>query len=96
MALTRKQIAQAPSLARAQANRTTPALTLQPRPQSSRLPELDALRGLMLVGMTLTHLPTQASHYSNQLLGFVSWAEGFVLLSAVLTGRVYGSILQQR
>ncbi len=50
----------------------------------------------MLIGMTLTHLPTQASHYSNQLLGFVSWAEGFVLLSAVLTGRVYGSILQQR
>ena len=96
MALTRKQIAQAPSLARVQANRTTPALTLQPRPQSSRLPELDALRGLMLVGMTLTHLPTQASHYSNQLLGFVSWAEGFVLLSAVLTGRVYSSILQQR
>ncbi len=47
----------------------------------------------MLVGMTLTHLPTQASHYSNQLLGFVSWAEGFVLLSAVLTGRVYGALL---
>lgn len=50
----------------------------------------------MLIGIALTHLPTQASHYSNQMLGFVSWAEGFVLLSALLTGRVYGSILQQR
>ena len=96
MALSKRQIAQDRSLARVQSKRTIPALTLQPRLQSSRLPELDALRGLMLIGMTLTHLPTQASHYSNQLLGFVSWAEGFVLLSAVLTGRVYGSILQQR
>jgi len=61
-----------------------------------RLPDLDALRGIMLIGMTLTHLPTGASHYSNQLLGFVSWAEGFVLLSALLAGRVYGGLLRQR
>ncbi len=61
-----------------------------------RLPDLDALRGIMLIGMTLTHLPTSASHYSNQLLGFVSWAEGFVLLSALLAGRVYGGLLRQR
>jgi hypothetical protein len=61
-----------------------------------RLPDLDALRGIMLIGMTLTHLPTSASHYSNQLLGFVSWAEGFVLLSALLAGRVYGALLRQR
>ncbi len=77
-------------------NQTAAALTILPRPRSARLPELDALRGLMLIGIALTHLPTQASHYSNQMLGFVSWAEGFVLLSALLTGRVYGSILQQR
>lgn len=61
-----------------------------------RLPDLDALRGIMLIGMTLTHLPTGASHYSNQLLGFVSWAEGFVLLSALLAGRVYDALLRQR
>jgi hypothetical protein len=61
-----------------------------------RLPDLDALRGIMLIGMTLTHLPTGASHYSNQLFGFVSWAEGFVLLSALLAGRVYGALLRQR
>lgn len=72
-------------------------LTLQrgPRP-SSRLPELDALRGLMLVGIVLTHLPTRASHYANQMLGFISWAEGFVLISALLAGRVYGNVLRQR
>ena len=63
---------------------------------SSRLPELDALRGLMLVGMALTHMPTRASSYSNQILGFVSWAEGFVLISALLAGRVYGAHLRQR
>lgn len=77
-------------------NWTTGAATIPFPLHSSRLPELDALRGLMLVGMTLTHLPTQASHYSNQLLGFVSWAEGFVLVSALLTGRVYGALMQQK
>jgi hypothetical protein len=61
-----------------------------------RLPDLDALRGIMLIGMTLTHLPTGASHYSNQLFGFVSWAEGFVFLSALLAGRVYGGLLRQQ
>ena len=49
----------------------------------------------MLVGIALTHLPTRVSHYSNQLLGFISWAEGFVLISALLAGRVYGALLRQ-
>lgn len=72
-------------------------LMLQPQAFSGRrLPELDALRGLMLVGMALTHLPTRASYYSNQMFGFVSWAEGFVLVSALLSGRVYGAILRQK
>lgn len=44
--------------------------------------ELDALRGLMLVLMTLTHLPTRLSSPLGQPFGFVSAAEGFVLLSA--------------
>ena len=48
----------------------------------SRRIELDALRGLMLVIMVLTHLPTRLRSYSDQPLGFVSAAEGFVFLAA--------------
>ena len=53
--------------------------------------ELDALRGLMLVLMTLTHMPTMYSLPSGQPFGFVSAAEGFVFLSALMVGRVYGA-----
>ena len=52
--------------------------------------ELDALRGIMLVLMTLTHMPTMYSLPSGQPFGFVSAAEGFVFLSAFMAGRVYG------
>jgi len=51
--------------------------------------ELDALRGLLLVLMTLTHLPTRFSAYSSKAFGFVSAADGFVFLSAFLTGAIY-------
>jgi hypothetical protein len=51
--------------------------------------ELDAARGLMLVWITLTHLPTSASTYVNQPFGFISAAEGFIFLSALFTGRIY-------
>ena len=51
--------------------------------------EVDALRGLMLVWMTLTHLPTGISVYSYQPIGFVSSAEGFIFLSALFTGLIY-------
>ncbi len=57
--------------------------------QLPRKPEFDALRGLFLVWMTLTHLPTRLSDLVNQPFGFVSSAEGFVFLSALLVGRVY-------
>lgn len=50
--------------------------------------ELDALRGLFLVWMTLTHLPTRFSDFVNSPFGFVSSAEGFVFVSALLVGRV--------
>ncbi|HEV2275739.1 MAG TPA: OpgC domain-containing protein [Acidobacteriaceae bacterium] len=53
-----------------------------------RVPELDALRGLFLVWMTLTHLPTRLSNLVNQPFGFVSSAEGFVFLSALLVARL--------
>lgn len=54
-----------------------------------RRPELDALRGLFLVWMTLTHLPTHFSDFVNSPIGFVSSAEGFVFISAFLVGRLY-------
>jgi hypothetical protein len=57
--------------------------------QLPRKPEFDALRGLFLVWMTLTHLPTRMSELVNQPFGFISSAEGFVFLSALLVGRVY-------
>jgi len=59
---------------------------------SLRQPELDALRGLLLVWMTLTHLPTRVSAFANEPFGFVSAAEGFVFLSAVLTGKLHGKL----
>jgi hypothetical protein len=56
---------------------------------SGRRDDLDALRGLMLVLMAVTHLPTRFAAPLGQPFGFVSAAEGFVLISAFLAGRVY-------
>jgi len=56
---------------------------------SERCTELDWLRGLMLVLMTVTHFPTALSGVFSQPFGFVSAAEGFVFLSAFLVGAVY-------
>ncbi len=38
--------------------------------------------------MTCTHLPTRFNAYSNQFVGYVSAAEGFIFLAAFLTGRI--------
>lgn len=59
------------------------------RTGSARLWQVDALRGAMLVLMTLTHVPTRFSSPAGQPLGFVSAAEGFVFLSAFMAGLVY-------
>lgn len=58
--------------------------------------ELDALRGLMLVLMTLTHLPTRLTSPLGQPFGFVSAAEGFVLLSAYMAGLVYTRVARKK
>ena len=55
----------------------------------TRRPELDAMRGLMLVLMATTHVPTRYSTWLSQPLGFVSSAEGFVFLSAYMVGAIY-------
>jgi hypothetical protein len=51
--------------------------------------DIDAARGLMLVWMTLTHLPTALTPWVNQPLGYLSASEGFIFLSALFTGRIY-------
>jgi hypothetical protein len=61
----------------------------------NRIEELDALRGLMLVWITCTHLPTILSTYVNQPLGFFAATEGFIFLSALFTGRIYFRIAER-
>ncbi len=58
----------------------------------TRKPELDALRGLMLLLITVTHVPTTIADRLSQPFGFVSAAEGFVFLSAFLIGGVYTKV----
>ncbi len=62
----------------------------------SRRIELDVLRGVLLLLMALTHLPTRASAYADQPLGFVSTAEGFVFLSAFVASCTYTRLLRER
>jgi hypothetical protein len=49
----------------------------------------------MLILMPLAHLPTQARVVTNQQLGFVTEAEGFVFLSAFLTGRIFARVVNE-
>jgi hypothetical protein len=57
--------------------------------------EIDAARGLMLVWMTLTHLPTAITPWVNQPFGYFSASDGFIFLSALFTGRIYYCLLQR-
>lgn len=61
----------------------------------NRIEELDALRGLMLVWMTCTHLPTVLSIYLNQPIGYFAATEGFIFLSALFTGRICARLWQR-
>ena len=51
---------------------------------------LDTMRGLFLVLMTLNHLPWAKTPITGEPWGFVSAAEGFVFLSGMVSGLVYG------
>jgi hypothetical protein len=62
---------------------------------NNRIEEVDALRGLMLVWMTCTHLPTVLSTYVNQPLGFFAATEGFIFLSALFTGRICARLVER-
>lgn len=65
-----------------------PLTSVKPGKDFQRILALDALRGFLLIWMTLTHLPTRVSPYSNQVVGYVSAAEGFIFMAAVLIGRI--------
>lgn len=58
--------------------------------------ELDALRGLMLLLMTVTHLPSRLTSPVGQPFGYVSAAEGFVFLAAYMCGWIYGRTALKR
>ena len=62
--------------------------------ETSRRSELiDLLRGLCLVLMTVDHLPpTLIRKFTWQTFGFFSAAEGFVFLSGLVAGQVYGRV----
>lgn len=54
-----------------------------------RNPAIDILRGVLLLLMTMTHLPTVWSTALGEPLGFISAAECFVFLSAFMAGKIF-------
>jgi len=60
-----------------------------------RNPAIDILRGVLLLLMTMSHLPTVWSASLGEPLGFISAAEGFVFLSAFLAGKLF-QVRQER
>ena len=57
---------------------------------------IDFLRGLCLVVMTVDHLPPDIfEKFTWQTFGFISAAEGFVFLSGLVSGVVYGRVAMQ-
>ena len=61
---------------------------------SKRDLRFDSLRGLMLVCITVNHLPSLLRPITDQSLGIFSAAEGFVFLSGLLAGWVYARRLR--
>ncbi|HMD59951.1 MAG TPA: OpgC domain-containing protein [Opitutaceae bacterium] len=62
---------------------------------SERDPRFDTMRGLLLICMTVNHLPTELRCLTDQSLGVFSAAEGFVFLSGLMAGLVYTRRLRQ-
>jgi hypothetical protein len=62
----------------------------------NRRHEIDAIRGVLLLIMAITHLPTRLNAYADQPFGYVSAAEGFVFLSAFLIGSIHAPLLLSR
>jgi hypothetical protein len=58
-------------------------------PSLSRDTSLDVLRGALLLMMALNHIPSALRWLTDQPLGYVSSAEGFVFMSGLVAGKVY-------
>ena len=58
-------------------------------PAGGRDLRFDSLRGLMLVTMTINHLPSSLRLFTDESMGIFSAAEGFVFISGLLAGIVY-------
>ncbi len=70
---------------------------MNPTNSPDRDSRIDVLRGLVLVIMTSDHLPDNPLFSLGwQTFGYVSAAEGFVFLSGLVTGWVYGKVLLRR
>ncbi|MBV9344245.1 MAG: OpgC domain-containing protein [Gammaproteobacteria bacterium] len=59
-------------------------------PRPLRDLRIDSLRGLMLAEITLVHSGCPLGRLSNEMFGRVSAAAGFVFLSGLVAGAVYG------
>lgn len=59
-----------------------------------RLLEIDIFRGLLLLLMVANHTPSPVRAVTTQPLGFVSAAEAFVFISALLCGLIFSRKLQ--
>ncbi|HZQ46918.1 MAG TPA: OpgC domain-containing protein [Verrucomicrobiae bacterium] len=66
-----------------------------PLRQTPRDCRLDALRGLLLILMTVRHLPSVLGKYTFEYFGYLSEAEGFVLLSGFVAGLSYTRLASQ-
>ena len=67
------------------------ATVLDPTSSQKRDWRLDFFRGLCLIIMTINHLPSMPLHrLTYETLGYISSAEGFVLISGITSGWVYG------
>lgn len=62
------------------------------RSATARDVRLDAVRGLLLVVMTVDHLPGPLRDWVHEVFGYVSAAEGFVFLSGFVAGLTYSRI----
>ncbi len=61
----------------------------------SRIRSLDIFRGLSLAIMTVDHFGGPITRVTQETIGFVSVAEAFVFISGIVSGLVYGRLMQQ-